>query len=65
MLQTKLLEETTDGMGGRKAKFSIASNAVSPAFMQTGFTKDVDDRVVTQIKKRLHILCTAYYKCSS
>lgn len=31
------------------AKFNITSNTVSPAFMQTGFTGTVDERVVEQI----------------
>lgn len=31
------------------AKFNITSNTVSPAFMQTGFTEVVDERMVEQI----------------
>jgi NAD(P)-dependent dehydrogenase (short-subunit alcohol dehydrogenase family) len=31
------------------ARFNITSNSISPSFMQTGFTKDVDDRLIEQM----------------
>jgi 3-oxoacyl-[acyl-carrier protein] reductase len=31
------------------AKFNISSNAVSPSFMQTGLTADVDERLIEQM----------------
>ncbi len=31
------------------SKYNIVSNSVSPGFMQTNFTKEVDERVVEQI----------------
>lgn len=31
------------------AKFNITSNAVSPSFMQTSFTKDTDERIIEQL----------------
>jgi NAD(P)-dependent dehydrogenase (short-subunit alcohol dehydrogenase family) len=33
------------------AKFNIASNTISPAFMQTGFTDDTDERIIEQMKE--------------
>lgn len=32
-------------------KFNITSNSVSPSFMQTNFTADVDERIIEQIKE--------------
>jgi 3-oxoacyl-[acyl-carrier protein] reductase len=31
------------------AKFNVTSNAVSPSFMQTGLTADVDERIIEQM----------------
>ncbi|MNE75886.1 3-oxoacyl-[acyl-carrier-protein] reductase FabG1 [compost metagenome] len=31
------------------AKFNISSNAISPSFMQTNLTSDVDERIIEQI----------------
>ena len=31
------------------AKFNITSNAISPSFMQTGLTADVDERIIEQM----------------
>ncbi len=33
------------------SKFNITSNCVSPSFMQTGMNKDVDERVIEEMKK--------------
>lgn len=43
------LEQLTKIWASENAKFNITSNTVSPAFMQTGFTNSVDERVVEQI----------------
>ena len=32
------------------SKFNITSNTVSPSFMLTNFTKDIDERIVEQMK---------------
>jgi len=36
---------------GENAKFNISSNSISPSFMQTNLTADVDERVLEQIKE--------------
>ena len=33
------------------ARFNISSNCISPAFMETNFTSDMDERMVDQIKE--------------
>lgn len=33
-------------------KFNITSNSICPSFMATGFTKDVDERLIDQIKEK-------------
>lgn len=43
------LEQLMKVWATENAKFNVTSNAISPAFMSTGFTESVDDRVVEQI----------------
>lgn len=46
------LAEMTKVWAVENAKFNIVSNSLSPSFMQTAFTKDVDERLVEQIKEQ-------------
>jgi NAD(P)-dependent dehydrogenase (short-subunit alcohol dehydrogenase family) len=43
------LKKLTEIWAVENAKFNIMSNAVSPAFMQTGLTSDVDERIIEQM----------------
>jgi len=43
------LEQLTKSWAIENSKFNITSNLVSPAFMSTGFTNSVDERMVEQI----------------
>ena len=43
------LEALTKVWATENVKYNITSNTVSPAFMLTGFTSDIDERVVEQI----------------
>ncbi len=45
------LEKLTKVWATENAKFNITSNAVSPSFMQTGLTSNMDERLVEQIKE--------------
>ena len=52
------LKKLTEIWAVENVKFNIISNALSPAFMQTGLTDDVDERIIEQMiannpKKRL------------
>lgn len=49
------LEELTKVWANENAKFNITSNSVSPSFMQTNFTSDVDERVVEQMISNHHL----------
>lgn len=44
------LEQLTKIWATENTKFNITSNTVSPAFMRTGFTESIDERVVEQIR---------------
>ncbi|SEA99345.1 SDR family NAD(P)-dependent oxidoreductase [Pedobacter hartonius] len=44
------IEELTKVWATENARFNITSNTISPAFMLTGFTKDIDERLVEQIQ---------------
>lgn len=44
------LEKLTKIWAGENAKFNIVSNSISPSFMLTGLTEDVDERVVEQME---------------
>jgi len=43
------LEELSKSWATENAKYNITSNSISPSFMQTGFTNDVDERVIEQM----------------
>jgi 3-oxoacyl-[acyl-carrier protein] reductase len=43
------LGKLTKSWANENSKFNIASNSISPSFMQTGLTVDVDERVVEQM----------------
>jgi len=43
------LEKLTKAWANENAKFNITSNSISPSFMKTALTEDVDDRVVEQM----------------
>lgn len=43
------LEELSKAWASENAKYNITSNSISPAFMSTGFTKDVDERIIEQM----------------
>jgi NAD(P)-dependent dehydrogenase (short-subunit alcohol dehydrogenase family) len=43
------LEKLTKVWANENSKFNITSNSVSPSFMQTNFTSEVDERVVEQM----------------
>lgn len=45
------LEQLTKVWATENIKYNITSNSVSPAFMQTGFTSDMDERLVEQMKE--------------
>ena len=43
------LEKLTKVWAGENIKFNISSNSISPSFMLTGLTKDVDERIIDQM----------------
>jgi NAD(P)-dependent dehydrogenase (short-subunit alcohol dehydrogenase family) len=43
------LEKLTKSWANENSKFNITSNSISPSFMRTGLTDDVDSRVVEQM----------------
>ncbi|MES2826871.1 MAG: SDR family oxidoreductase [Bacteroidota bacterium] len=43
------LQQLSKVWATENSKFNISANTVSPAFMQTGFTNDMDERIVEQI----------------
>ena len=43
------LKSLVNSWASENIKFNITSNSVSPSFMQTNFTKDVDERVIEQM----------------
>jgi len=43
------LEQLVYAWAHENAKFNIRSNAISPSFMQTGLTKDTDERIIEQM----------------
>lgn len=43
------LESMSKSWATENARFNITSNSVSPSFMQTGFTKDVDERIIEEM----------------
>ncbi len=45
------LQQLTKVWATENVKYNITSNCVSPAFMLTGFTQDVDERVIEQMKE--------------
>jgi len=45
------LHELTKSWAAENSKFNITSNTVSPAFMQTRLTEDVDERLVEKMKE--------------
>ena len=45
------LNSLVKSWASENAKFNITSNSVSPAFMLTGFTSDVDARIVEQMEE--------------
>ena len=45
------IKELTKIWAIENAKFNISSNSVSPSFMQTNMTKNIDERLVKQIKE--------------
>ncbi|MEP7142738.1 MAG: SDR family oxidoreductase [Ferruginibacter sp.] len=45
------LEKLTKVWATENAKFNISSNSVSPSFMQTGLTMDMDERLIEQMKE--------------
>lgn len=45
------LEQLTKVWATENVKYNITSNCVSPAFMLTGFTQDIDERVIEQMKE--------------
>jgi 3-oxoacyl-[acyl-carrier protein] reductase len=45
------LKELSKSWANENAAFSISSNTVSPAFMLTNLSSDVDDRVIEQMKE--------------
>ena len=44
------LKSLVNSWATENSKFNISSNSVSPSFMQTNFTKDVDERIIEQMK---------------
>jgi 3-oxoacyl-[acyl-carrier protein] reductase len=45
------LEKLTKVWASENTKFNIISNSISPAFMETNLTADIDERLVEQIKE--------------
>ena len=45
------LEKLTKIWALENVKYNITSNSVSPSFLQTNFTKNIDERIVEQIKE--------------
>ncbi len=45
------MEELTKVWATENVKFNISSNSVSPSFMPTGLTADVDERIVEQMQE--------------
>jgi NAD(P)-dependent dehydrogenase (short-subunit alcohol dehydrogenase family) len=45
------LEKLTKVWANENAKYNISSNSVSPSFMLTGLNKDVDERIVEQVRE--------------
>lgn len=45
------LEELSKAWATENAKYNITSNSISPSFMLTSFTKDVDERLIEQMKE--------------
>jgi len=45
------LKSLVNSWASENVKFNISSNAISPSFMQTNFTKDVDERLIDQMKE--------------
>jgi 3-oxoacyl-[acyl-carrier protein] reductase len=43
------LKSLVNSWATENIKFNITSNSISPAFMQTNFTKDVDERIIEQM----------------
>ena len=43
------LEKLTKVWASENTKFNISSNSISPSFMQTGLTEDVDERIIDQM----------------
>jgi 3-oxoacyl-[acyl-carrier protein] reductase len=43
------LQKLTQVWANENAKYNISSNTVSPSFMQTGLTADVDERLIEQM----------------
>tara|TARA_B110000459_G_scaffold118886_1_gene131150 strand:- start:317 stop:1039 length:723 start_codon:yes stop_codon:yes gene_type:complete len=43
------LKSLTKSWANENKKFNITSNSVSPSFMQTNFTSEVDERIINQI----------------
>ena len=46
------LEELTKVWAAENVKFNISSNSVSPSFMLTGFTINIDERLVEQMREQ-------------
>jgi 3-oxoacyl-[acyl-carrier protein] reductase len=44
------LQELVKVWANENSKFNITSNSISPSFMETNLTKDMDERIVEQIK---------------
>ncbi|MGZ3884301.1 MAG: SDR family NAD(P)-dependent oxidoreductase [Bacteroidia bacterium] len=47
--QKNYLLSLSKSWAAENAKFNITSNAISPAFMQTGLTRDTDERVIEEM----------------
>ncbi len=45
------LEKLTKVWASENSKYNISSNAISPAFMLTALNKDVDERIIEQIRE--------------
>ena len=43
------LEKLTKVWANENIKFNITSNSISPSFMQTGITEDIDERLIDQM----------------
>ncbi len=44
------LKSLVNSWATENIKFNISSNSISPSFMQTNLTKDVDERIIEQMK---------------